>query len=207
VFTSDHGDMNGSHGLFDKGFPYEEAHRVPLLLRWPGRWPAQRRSELVSNMDILPTLLDLLGEPVDGLHGRSLAGLASRDDLVPLSGGDESVEWRKEFLLESHGMRHLYSQRALVTEDGLKYIFNPSHDDEMYDLRSDPGELVNLLQDERGSGRAAELRVRLLEALFEAGDPVREYAAKLFGDWSNRSGQPDASAPFGSGSGGATDSG
>lgn len=208
VFTSDHGDMNGSHGLFDKGFMYQEAHRVPLLVRWPGRWQPGRRSELVSNMDVLPTVLDAAGLEVPIRHGRS---------LTPLLGGESPVDWRSEFLLESHGMRQLASQRALVTAEGMKYVFNPNDYDELYDLRSDPGEMRNLLRGNPHDSASArqgreeapqpfgdppsdrdvgQLQRRLVEVMFEAGDPLTEYAAKLFGDWSNRSQQPDASTSF-----------
>ena len=62
-FTSDHGDMTGSHGgLLDKGFMYEEAHRVPLIVRLPGStMRGVERKELVYNMDIMPTIFDLGG--------------------------------------------------------------------------------------------------------------------------------------------------
>lgn len=195
VFTSDHGDMNGSHGLFDKGFMYEEAHRVPLVMRWRGRWRPRRRADLASNMDILPTILAANGESVDHLHGAALEPGA----------GDTDVQQRQDLLLESHGMRNLYSQRALVTAGGEKYIFNPSDEDELYDLGNDPGELHNLLAPASllpASGESPSpanvdaLRRRLVNAMSAVGDPLTEYAAKLFGDWSNRSGQPDASSPF-----------
>lgn len=195
VFTSDHGDMNGSHGLFDKGFLYEEAHRVPLMFRWPAAWRPRRSEDLASNMDILPTILDAASHPVQGRHGRS---------LLPILRGQPDAETRRHLLLEGHGMRQLASQRALVTSGGLKYIFNPSDYDEVYQLSTDPGELTNLLvatgtgQDPRARDVDVEaLRRLLLQAMFEVGDPLMEYAAKLFGDWSNRAGQPDASAPLG----------
>lgn len=187
AFTSDHGDMLGSHGLFDKGFMYEEAHRVPLIVRYLGHLTPRRRNELVSNMDLLPTILDLAGISVGGLHARS---------LVPLLNDESKADAREDILLESHGMRHLYSQRAIVTADGWKYIFNPSHEDEAYDLTCDPGELVNLFGDADHAARIADLRARLLDSCRAARDPLAEYVAKLFGDWSNLSGQPDASAAF-----------
>ena len=187
VFTADHGDMNGAHGLFDKGFPYEEAHRVPLLVAWPGRWRPQGRTELVSNMDIMPTLLDAIDEVPQGLDGRS---------LVPLLEGARGPR-RDGLLLEAHGMRYLQSQRMLISDDGWKYIFTPADEDELYDLTHDAAELHNLLGDDAYRGQAERLRALLVEACRRHGDPLTEYIAKLFGDWSNRSGQPDASVPFG----------
>ena len=187
VFTSDHGDMNGAHGgLFDKGFMYEEAHRVPLVIRCPKRFEGGASGALVYNMDIFPTLLELVGEPLDGLDGRSLLPFLQNPD----------APGREALLLESHGMRHLYSQRALVTEDGYKYIFNPGHEDEVYDLNMDPGELRNLLRDDARRARVAELQRRLIDVAIETRDPLKDYVAKLFGRWRGLSGQPDASAAF-----------
>ena len=57
LFESDHGDMIGSHGgLFDKGFMYQEAYRVPMIVRWPARFGrAKTCNDLVYNMDLMPT--------------------------------------------------------------------------------------------------------------------------------------------------------
>jgi len=62
VFTSDHGECFGAHGRMKKNTFYEEAARVPLLMAWPGRLPAGHRSDAcLSNVDIMPTLLGLVG--------------------------------------------------------------------------------------------------------------------------------------------------
>jgi arylsulfatase A-like enzyme len=78
VFTSDHGEMFGAHGRRAKNVFYEEAVRVPFLMRWPGVIPAGRVSEACLNTpDILPTLLSLLGLPVpDGVEGSDLGHCA-----------------------------------------------------------------------------------------------------------------------------------
>jgi len=186
VFTSDHGDMLGSHGgLFDKGFMYEEAHRVPLIFCCPGHLPAGETSDaLASNMDIFPTILDILGQPHTSLDGQS---------LLPLV--EHGARGRAAIYLEFHGIRHLYSQRALVTRDGIKYIFTPGDQDEVYDLNSDPGELHNLIDDPAWQDKAERLRWLLVRAATQASDPIRDYISKLFGRWEALSGQPDASSP------------
>ena len=78
IFTADHGEMLGDHGLLRKGCPYEAAVRVPLLLRWPDRTEAGRVCPvLVSLTDLLPTLLAELGLSYSGsreLEGASLLG-------------------------------------------------------------------------------------------------------------------------------------
>lgn len=184
IFTSDHGDMTGSHGgMNDKGYMFEEVHRVPLILSWPGQFDAGKRSDaLVYNMDIFPTILDLLGIADKDLDGQSLCPLAR--------GASES---RDDLLLEFHGIRFLQSQRGLVTRDGWKYVFTPSDRDECYDLNQDPGELVNLIDDPRHNDKVEELRNRMMEAAIAAGDPLAACICKFFGHWINPSGRPDPS--------------
>ena len=74
VYLGDNGYMLGQHGRFEKHCFYEPAVRVPLIVRWPGHLPADRRvTDLVELVDVLPTLLDLAGQPMPpDLHGRSL---------------------------------------------------------------------------------------------------------------------------------------
>src|SRR5690606_13758365 len=88
VYTSDHGDLMGDHGIFEKCVLYEEAIRVPLLVRVPWLEGPRRVAEPIGHIDLVPTLLDLLGQPAPAeLPGRSRAGvLAGRDRL-----GDEAV--------------------------------------------------------------------------------------------------------------------
>lgn len=186
VLTSDHGDMNGSHGgLFDKGFLYEEAMRIPLIVKAPrraGMSGGRRNGSLVSHMDIFPTILELAGIPAPDTDGRSL--------LPCLNGGDLR---REALYLEFHGLRYLYSQRALVTRDGYKYIFTPGDRDEVYDLQADPGELDNLAEDGGRIGKTGELRELLIACAHETGDPLRDYVSKCFGRWDAVSSQVDAS--------------
>ena len=61
VFTSDHGQQMGSHGLLYKNVPHEESMRIPFVLRWPGRLDASSAASGLSSVDIAPTLLGLLG--------------------------------------------------------------------------------------------------------------------------------------------------
>ena len=189
VLTTDHGDMTGSHGgLLDKGYMYEEAHHIPLIVAWQGQFSRGARSdELVYNMDIFPTLLDLLGlsqEADDGLDGRS---------FLPCLCGRPHGRPREELLLEFHGIRYLYSQRALRTRDGWKYIFTPGDRDECYDLNTDPAERNNRIDDPACAEKVRELRERLKHAASAAGDPIQDCIWKYFGDWDTPSDQFDCS--------------
>jgi len=177
VFLSDHGDMNGAHGVVGKGinFPYEEIARVPLVLRLPGVVDAGRRVEtLVEGVDLLPTLLELCGLPVPpDVQGES---------LVPLLGGREHRE--RAAFLENSSRTRSYSQRTVRTDEWkLCYSFrDPGPHRASYVLRWAP-ELYCLARDPReerdlgGDPRHARVRARLTERLVDwmerTGDPWR----------------------------------
>lgn len=185
VFTTDHGDMTGSHGgMIDKGYPYEEAHRIPLIVSWPGRFAeGQRSSAMVYNMDVFPTLLDALGLPVPDRDGQS---------FLPILEGDEGAGGRREIYLEFHGLRFLYSQRALVTDDGWKYVFTPGDRDEVYDLNADPAELHNLIDESDAVEHIERLQNRMMELAHAVDDPLAPCVCKYFGRWDRAGGQFDA---------------
>jgi len=137
-YSSDHGDNLGSHRLFNKGFQmYDEIYRVPFEVRWPGVTVAGIQCDAFINLvDLMPTLLELGGAALpSNLDGRS---------LVPLLRGESVADWPDDVFAEFHGYETaLYSQR-MVRTDSWKYIYNPCSIDELYDIRSDPGELHNL---------------------------------------------------------------
>ena len=185
VLSADHGDMTASHGgLMDKGLLYEEAHHIPLVFSWKGKLAAGVRDDLSLNMDIMPTLMDLCGLEVPaGLDGISLAP-ALRD--IP------EREKRESVLFEFHGLRFLYSQRAIVTDDKWKYIFTPGDYDEVYNLNDDPAELRNLIDDPAHLEKVSSLKDRIRKVMIGAGDPLRDCVSKFFGFWNTGSGQVDA---------------
>ena len=189
VLSADHGDMNGSRGgLQDKGFLYEDVMKIPLVFSVPGISDTGVRDELASNMDIMPTLMDLCGIPIpDGLDGINLG---------PALRGDGDTIRRDSFLAEFHGLRFLYSQRAIITDDGWKYIFTPGDDDELFDLNTDPWELRNLLKSGDAADKTKEMLDRLESAVHEHRDPLRDCVSKFRGHWYTGSGQVDASKFF-----------
>jgi arylsulfatase A-like enzyme len=141
VFTSDHGDMMGAHGLCAKGVgtAYEEVYNIPLILRAPGCRPAGKDGEtVVSMVDLGPTLLDLcLGRDLPGAQGRSLRPVLE-DRHTP-------GEWLDAYA-EFYGQRFVYTQR-LVWHGDWKYVFSPGGRDELYNLAADPFERRNLAAD------------------------------------------------------------
>ncbi len=80
VFSSDHGDMQGSHGAINKSVPYEESTRIPLLFAGPGISSDLRRRELVSTVDFFPTFAELCGvHAPEGIDGTSFASCCSAE--------------------------------------------------------------------------------------------------------------------------------
>jgi len=165
VFTSDNGYFWGEHGLGDKRWAYEESIRIPLLMRYPRRIAAGRKlDQIVLNVDIAPTFLDLSGVPVPKhVQGRS---------LLPLFGAD-APGWRKSAFLEyfAEPMYIRHPEWQAVRTEGWKYIRYPTLQgmDELYDLGADRYEMKNLIADPGSRSRLEELR-RELDGLVKERD-------------------------------------
>jgi arylsulfatase A-like enzyme len=180
VFTSDHGDMQWAHnGLIDKGFLYEEAMHIPLIFYHPAFKGGVTSNALVSNMDILPTFLHDLDIPY------------SCDGMDMISQLFQGKPGREDFYMEFHGIHFLYTQRAVVTQDGWKFIWTPGDIDELYNLNDDPFEISNLNQKEQYQAIRSNMISRLKRNAVKYNDPVMDYIYKIFGEWSNPSGQVD----------------
>lgn len=142
LFVADNGYFQADRGLADKWYPYEESIRVPLIVRDP-RLPAARRGQVVDsvalNIDVAPTLVSAAGAAIP----ESMQGL----DLSGLYLGDRQGTERDEFFYEHPTITskdRIPSSMALVRRD-WKYVVWPEFGyDQLFNLRDDPGELVNL---------------------------------------------------------------
>ncbi len=157
VFTSDHGDLLGAHGLWLKGVPaFEETYRVPLLLAGPGVTPGLRCQRPVSLLDVGATLTSLILDRSFPGHGRDLTPLlrASGSADPPSQPIDVTASFPADTTTathpivadayaEFHGQRFAFTQRV-VWQGHHKLVFNAFDDDELYDLESDPFEVTNL---------------------------------------------------------------
>lgn len=169
IYTTDHGDLCGGHGMIDKHFiMYDDVVRVPLLMRWPGAiQPGSRCEAFVSHsIDLAATFCEVAGVPVPAtFQGRSLVPL--------LDGADDS---RADIFTTYHGNQFgLYGQR-MVRDRRWKYVWNATAEDELYDLGSDPAELRNLAIDARYADELRRLRRRLVAWMEETGD-------RLLNEW------------------------
>ncbi len=142
VFTTDHGEMMGDHRLMFKSVMYEEAAKVPMLLKLPRQHSLVHIETPVSHIDVVPTLLDLLGEPVPPhLQGRSWMPYLSSN--LPLPDESVVVEWNGQPWPFEEGQND-EPLRALLTRDGWKLVLARDGAGELYQLKTDPRELNNV---------------------------------------------------------------
>ncbi|MEX0653680.1 MAG: sulfatase-like hydrolase/transferase [Phycisphaeraceae bacterium] len=158
VYCSDHGEMLGEHGIWEKQKFFEGSARVPLIIRWPKRFAPRVVEENVNLCDLFATLCDLAGIdlPADEATVRG-AGLDSRS-LVPLMQGDCS-EWANETVSQFRG------SNLMIKRDALKYQFYEADDcasqpEVLFDLERDPAERVNVIDEPGYAAAVAAFRHR-----------------------------------------------
>ncbi|MBE7538721.1 MAG: sulfatase-like hydrolase/transferase [Opitutaceae bacterium] len=172
TYTSDHGDMFGSHRLHGKGpCMYDEIARIPLIVKWPGHVaPGGTSSGPVSHIDLVPTWLDFFGlAPVDLLQGKSLLPQIRR----PESAVNDSVflEFNR-FEIDHDGFGAFAPIRA-VFDGRYKLVINLLDTDELYDHATDSLELRNLINDSAVSEVRTRLHKEILGWRNRTRDPLR----------------------------------
>jgi choline-sulfatase len=158
IYTSDHGDLLGDHGLVYKQSFYEQSVKVPLIVHAPKRFQARRIGSPVEALDIFSTICEL----ARAWEGR---GRQSRS-LVPLLDGRADYSHREAVFSENHfGRMVRYQNYKMVYYPGKPY-------GELYDLAADPGERSNLWSRLEGSRVKQRLKDLLLEWSFSSEDPL-----------------------------------
>ena len=155
VFTSDNGILHGEHRWAKKEAPYEEAIRVPMVMRWDADgWDAgaQMPGILALNIDLAPTIADAAGVTHPHTDGRS---------LLPVLEG--SAPWRSDFLVEHLEGTNPVPTYCAVRSQRWMYVRYTTGEEELYDLRADPYELENLAADPAERQVLEGRRARLLE--------------------------------------------
>jgi len=191
VFTSDHGDMMGAHHLVEKQVMFEESVRVPLLIRVPTLSVDQvmiRRN--ISQIDLVPTLLDLMGKSVPGyLQGKSLVPLLKgeeppeEDVFIQWNPYDFYMRWVKEDtrLATEDEIREAVSSRTrtVVSPEGWKLCLRDSDLPQLYNLKEDPLETTNLYPDPSNRQIIRSLAERIHRWQQQTGDTVTVGASGL----------------------------
>lgn len=180
VFSSDHGEMAGDHGMCEKRTLYDGAARVPLLVHLPGgpHGPAsagRRVPGSISHVDLMPTLLELAGAAApSGIHGTSRVDVLRGD--ADLDDNDVFVQWNGE------GDRDLGSDeinrmvsipwRSVITGDRWKLNLCEGDRCELYDLTADPEEMRNLFDDPAHRDRIRDMTQRISAWQVATGDTM-----------------------------------
>lgn len=168
VFTSDHGEMLGSHRLWQKFCHYEESTRVPMMMRFP-EWMGIRPqiiTEAYQHVDFLPTMLDLLDLPHDlSFDGRSWAG------TMRTAAVGEAPD--RPIFIQFDGNGALGNFGRCVIDNGFKLIVDLFQNEfflELYCLQDDPQEMNNLAFDADCDAVLRQLLIRLEQHMSETGD-------------------------------------
>jgi choline-sulfatase len=146
MFSGDHGDMLGERNMWYKMSWFENSARVPLIINYPPRFAPRRVKESVSTMDLLPTLLDMVGGnrgdllPIDGKSlYPALVGLPTKDEVFGEYMGEGTI-----------------SPVVLIRRGRYKYISSLVDAPLLFDLENDPSELKNLTKDANHASIAAK---------------------------------------------------
>lgn len=161
IYGSDQGFFLGEHGWYDKRFMYEETLSMPFLMRWPGIIaPGRTNNDLILNLDLTPTLLDIVGLPQPAeLQGRS---------FLPILKGETPKDWRSSFYYHyyefPHGWHSVKKHEGVRTAtQKLIRFYGESEEFELYDLDQDPQELNNLMGNEAYQAAGNNLKKLLQE--------------------------------------------
>lgn len=169
IYSADNGWYLGDLGLYDKRFMYEPGLHVPLLAKGPGIKAGSVPEQIVANIDLAPTFLDLAGLPVPAsMQGRSLA---------PLLRGESPKDWRTSFYYRYyHDPGHHNTVAHLGVRTATHKLIHYWKQDayEMFDLTADPAEQYNLLHSKSDADKP-EIAAQFTELKAELARLQKEY--------------------------------
>lgn len=160
LFTSDHGDQCGEHGMWFKRTCREWSARVPLIMAGPGIRAGHRVDTNASLVDLFPTLIEIAGLALPAEYD-TFAPRPAGKSLVPLLRGEAPAGWRDEVTVEYNGDGTFKPIRVLV-KGKHKFSMTYEEPDQLYDLERDPNEWYNVADDPAYADVATELREQLL---------------------------------------------
>jgi choline-sulfatase len=171
IYTTDHGENMGEHGLWWKNCMYEYAARVPLILSWPARWKGgQRRIRACSLLDVVRTIAELGGADVSvDWNGDSMVNWLDYPN----------TDW-KDLAVSEYYAHNIASGFAMIRKGRYKYVYHTpadaSHPAErqLFDLQSDPGEFDNLAGRDEYKDRMVALHETLIKEIGEHPDNTEQ---------------------------------
>jgi len=166
IFTSDHGEMGSSHGLYGKGpTMYEEAMNIPLWISDPRRMTGFRQCDsMVSNLDLVPTVCAIAGVQ----WPERLRGV----DLNPTIEGAEQIE--RDHLFAEGALRKSVAWRGVRTRE-WKYWHYTNGEEALFNIKDDPFEMKNLATDPEAKDMLVGFRNRVRKWRRGTGDPLKDF--------------------------------
>ncbi len=164
IYTTDHGENLGDHGLWWKNCLYDSAARIPLIVSWPARWAGgQRRTEACSLVDVVQTIAELAGAKApDDWNGDTMTAWLD----------DPAAGWKDLAVSEYYG-HNVASGSVMIRQGRFKYVYHTRPDAdhaperELYDLEKDPGEFRNLAEEPEQRDRIRAMHAALVQELGE----------------------------------------
>jgi choline-sulfatase len=171
IYTTDHGENMGEHGLWWKNCMYEHASRVPLIVSWPVRWKGgQRRTQACSLLDVVQTVAELGAADVpEDWNGDSMIRWLD----------DPAAEW-KDLAVSEYYAHNIASGFAMIRMGRYKYVYHTradaehSAEQELYDIESDPSEFNNLAGEEKYKKRVGLMHAALVKEIGEHPDTTEQ---------------------------------
>lgn len=169
IYTSDHGENMGEHGMWWKNCLYDHSAKVPLIVSWPSRWKGgQRRTEACSLVDVVQTIAELGGA-----------------DIPEDWDGDSMVQWLdkpnskwKDMAISEYYGHNVASGAVMIRMGRFKYVYHTAPDEkhiperELYDVQADPGEFNNLANDPKYKSWIEKMHSVLIKQIGEHPDKI-----------------------------------
>ena len=172
IYTSDQGFYLGEHGWFDKRFMYEESLKTPFVIRYPQAISSNGTTDaMIQNLDFAPTLLDLVGLPVPcDMQGESFKAVLTGEKPT----AKEALYYHYYEYPGPHAVKKHYGVRTYRYK--LIHFYNDIDEWEFYDLRDDPHELHNLIDDPAQAENIKMIKKKLaeLQVKYEDTDPMSD---------------------------------
>jgi choline-sulfatase len=162
IYTADHGENKGDHGLWWKNNVYDHAARIPLIISWPNRWKGgQRRAGACGTLDLVRTITEIgqASVPSDW-DGTSLVSYLD----------DGSTQW-KDVAISEYYAHNVVTGITMIRKGDFKYVYHnridASHepDIELFNMKKDPKEFNNLARDAAHAGKVEELHAAMVAIL------------------------------------------